>query len=180
MYAHIQTDTPETQNGIVFELIEPYFRPESDRPSMPEELSEDATDEERVAYAVAMALHSEYPAGEEVNINARFPPEIVANIHPCNDDVRQGWRYENGVYSEPAPYVAPPMTEAQALAERSNRLDYATRQINPLQDLVDIGEATPKDEAELLAWKKYRAAIGKVNTQEGFPADVVWPAAPGV
>lgn len=53
--------------------------------------------------------------------------------------------------------------------------DYA---IAPLQDAVDIEEATEVELATLKAWKKYRVALSRVHEQEGYPLTIDWPAAP--
>ena len=51
----------------------------------------------------------------------------------------------------------------------------ATTFMAPLQDAVDIGEATPEEEAQLLAYKKYRVALNRVKNQKGYPKSVEWP-----
>lgn len=68
---------------------------------------------------------------------------------------------------------------AQA-AERRNALQAeASSRIAPLQDLVDIGEATDKEEAQLLAWKRYRGGLNRIEQQPGYPDAVDWPTQPG-
>lgn len=77
------------------------------------------------------------------------------------------------------------------LAERNTR---AATQISRIQDRIDtigfgidIGEATPKDEAEqaalaapLKAWKAYKYALGKVTTRPGWFESPVWPEEPPI
>ena len=53
--------------------------------------------------------------------------------------------------------------------------DYA---IAPLQDAVDIDEATEAELVTLKAWKKYRVALNRVPEQDGYPLAIDWPAAP--
>ena len=92
-------------------------------------------------------------------------------------DLQPGkWRYDDGDW---VAYVAPQTIE-QALAEHSARLAAATREIDPLQDLIDLGESTPEDEDKLLEWKTYRATVSKVQTQAGYPESVVWPQEPAL
>lgn len=78
---------------------------------------------------------------------------------------------------------APPESEeslrARMLAERDARLSQAAIRIAPLQDAVDVGEATADDEALLVAWKRYRVALSRIEQSEGFPLTFDWPAAPG-
>lgn len=52
---------------------------------------------------------------------------------------------------------------------------------------IDIGEATPEDEAEqaalaapLKAWKVYKYALGKVTTQPGWFESPAWPVEPPI
>jgi hypothetical protein len=66
------------------------------------------------------------------------------------------------------------------MVERGLRMAQATAEIAPLNDLVELGEATADDEAKLLEWKQYRAAVSKVQTQAGFPETVQWPEVPSV
>ncbi|WP_213937525.1 tail fiber assembly protein [Pseudomonas sp. dw_612] len=49
---------------------------------------------------------------------------------------------------------------------------------NPLQYKVDLGVATPADEAALLAYKQYYVAISEVKNQSGYPQTINWPVAP--
>lgn len=96
---------------------------------------------------------------------------------PDDFDLQPGkWRYDDGKWVE---YVAPQTIE-QVLAERSSRLAAATREIGPLQDLIDLGESSPEDEDKLTEWKTYRAAVSKVQTQAGYPGSVVWPQEPAL
>lgn len=66
----------------------------------------------------------------------------------------------------------------EALQKRDAYLEVATLRIAPLQDAVDLGDATAEEEAQLLAWKRYRVALNRVQQQEGFPQDVAWPVKP--
>ncbi|MEL4167247.1 MULTISPECIES: phage tail protein [unclassified Pseudomonas] len=82
-------------------------------------------------------------------------------------------------------------TRKSELAERNAR---AATQIARIQDRIDtlgygieIGEATPEEEAEqaalaapLKAWKTYKYALGKVTTQPGWFESPVWPVEPPV
>lgn len=76
----------------------------------------------------------------------------------------------------------PPPTPEQlataALVKRDILLRNAATRIAPLQDAVDLGIATDEEAAALLSWKQYRVALNRINTQEGFPANIVWPVSP--
>lgn len=75
----------------------------------------------------------------------------------------------------------PPTTEqlaAQATAKRSQLLQQVTQAIAPLQDAVDLGDASSDEEAALLAWKRYRVALNRIEQQDGYPATIEWPVSP--
>lgn len=83
---------------------------------------------------------------------------------------------------------------AAAKAELSSKNSTALAQIARIQDRIDtigfgidIGEATPEDEAEqgallltLKAWKTYKFALGKVTVQPTWYQAPVWPAEPSI
>ena len=76
-------------------------------------------------------------------------------------------------------YVPTPEEElASALAKRDNLLSVAAIRIAPLQDAVDLEEATAAEVALLKKWKQYRVAVNRIDQQEGFPSDVQWPVEP--
>ena len=78
------------------------------------------------------------------------------------------------------------MKEAAAAAERlavvvsqtAALRATADKAIAPLQDAVDIDDATEADAAKLKAWKAYRVALNRLPNQPGYPATVEWPTAP--
>ncbi|MEQ7920258.1 tail fiber assembly protein [Xanthomonas sp. WHRI 1810A] len=78
--------------------------------------------------------------------------------------------------SEPAHLPADPLEDA--LAEYARLRALADFVVAPLQDAVDVDEATDDDIALLKAWKKYRVALNRVTDQPGYPATINWPAAP--
>lgn len=74
------------------------------------------------------------------------------------------------------PPASDPLEAAQAEISRlRSAADYA---IAPLQDAVDVDEATDADLAELKAWKKYRVALSRVVDQADYPQTVDWPVVP--
>lgn len=79
--------------------------------------------------------------------------------------------------------VAPPpatdeQLSARAGAERDRLLSEAALRIAPLQDAVDLGDATPSDEAGLLVWKQYRVDVNRITRQAGYPQSIDWPVKP--
>lgn len=67
---------------------------------------------------------------------------------------------------------------AEVTAEQARRKAIADRVIQPLQDDHDTGDATEEDEALLIAWKRYRSALAKIQLQSGYPTTVDWPTPP--
>lgn len=65
-----------------------------------------------------------------------------------------------------------------ARAKRDSLIAYATLRIDPLQDDVDLDEATPEGIALLKAWKKYRSEVNKTETRVGWPDSPNWPEPP--
>jgi len=67
---------------------------------------------------------------------------------------------------------------AEAVAESARRRKEADHEIAPLQDAIDIDEATYEDLALLKLWKRYRVALSKVEAQPSYPVSIDWPAPP--
>lgn len=94
----------------------------------------------------------------------------------------------NGLAIRPGPDGYPILTEqpppnaeqvlASALALRDKLLAMATLRINPLQDAVDLDDATDADTALLKKWKQYRVAVNRIPDQDGFPNKIDWPLQP--
>jgi hypothetical protein len=73
----------------------------------------------------------------------------------------------------------PPPSADEIKAINSNTRDgllaSATLAIAPLQDAVDLDEATDAEAALLKQWKQYRIAVNRVDLTQADPA---WPTAP--
>ncbi|MCE3116846.1 tail fiber assembly protein [Enterobacter sp. ASE] len=65
---------------------------------------------------------------------------------------------------------------ALANSKKQKLMAAATSAIAPLQDAVDIGEATDTEIALLKAWKKYRVLLNRIDTSSA--PDIEWPPAP--
>lgn len=92
-----------------------------------------------------------------------------------------GWSYDGKLFS------APPLTDDEIAANTQAAIDantslkqaliaQATVAIAPLQDAVDLDEATDVETASLKSWKQYRVALNRIdaNTAEG----ITWPTKP--
>jgi len=75
----------------------------------------------------------------------------------------------------------PPPSAEETMANNASRRDWlmgdATQKIAPLQDAVDLGMATPEEEAALLAWKRYRVELNRMDLTLN---PVTWPTPPAV
>ncbi|HFT7756814.1 tail fiber assembly protein [Enterobacter hormaechei] len=60
--------------------------------------------------------------------------------------------------------------------KKSELMAVAERAIAPLQDAVDLDIATTEEKESLLAWKKYRVLLNRVNVREA--PDLYWPETP--
>lgn len=67
---------------------------------------------------------------------------------------------------------------AGVVAETAARRAVADAAIAPLQDAVDLDDATDAEAALLKAWKKYRVALIRLPELTGYPGIVSWPVAP--
>ncbi|RYY87275.1 MAG: phage tail protein [Chitinophagaceae bacterium] len=67
---------------------------------------------------------------------------------------------------------------AAVQADHAQRRAVADSAIAPLQDAVDIDEATAEEEARLKLWKRYRVALIRLPEQSGYPSAIDWPAPP--
>lgn len=74
--------------------------------------------------------------------------------------------------------LLPAMKLREAAEKISGLRQAADQAIAPLQDAVDIDEATPEEVAALKAWKKFRVALIRLPEQQGYPDEVVWPVLP--
>ncbi|EMU1996179.1 tail fiber assembly protein [Salmonella enterica subsp. enterica serovar Newport] len=107
--------------------------------------------------------------GNQVYISAPGPlPENVTSVSP--DGEYQKWDGKAWVKDEAAETAA---RLRKAEGTKSRLLQMASEKIAPLQDAVDLDEATDKEKASLLAWRKYRVQVNRVDTLKP-----VWPEKP--
>jgi hypothetical protein len=96
-----------------------------------------------------------------VPLEERYHPDFIATLVP----------YDRG--SPPAEPARPAPTVEQVAATRDSLLATATLRIAPLQDAVDLDDASDDERAHLKAWKQYRVALSRVDT-----ASAQWPTPP--
>ncbi|AVD90721.1 hypothetical protein C4Q26_01625 [Pseudomonas sp. SWI44] len=64
------------------------------------------------------------------------------------------------------------------MADLAQRRAAADAAIAPLQDAVELEEATEAEAALLKEWKRYRITLSRLPEQEGYPNSIDWPAPP--
>lgn len=67
---------------------------------------------------------------------------------------------------------------ASVQAETARLRKIADDAIAPLQDSVELGDATPEEAALLLAWKRYRRDLGRLPDRPGYPGEIERPTRP--
>lgn len=92
------------------------------------------------------------------------------------DDVSEGERFSLEV---PAGLNSPARSVDSVVKEnRDVLLAAAAYRMGPLQDAIDINAVTEEELALLNQWKQYRVELNRIDQQEGFPHQVVWPLSP--
>ena len=113
-------------------------------------------------------------------------PEGTAIEVPTEDEWNNretlGW-FIAGVLTDVAPVFDPPKpTKEQAaisgLAKQAELLVQAAAAMGPLQDAVDLNDATANEKSALTAWKRYRVDLNRIQEQQGFPLQIDWPVTP--
>lgn len=90
-----------------------------------------------------------------------------------------GWSYVDGKLIAPPEPEPPVATPAEILERNTGMRDFflarATLAIAPLQDAVDLDDATPAEAALLKKWKQYRVAVNRIDLTLPSPT---WPNEP--
>jgi Caudovirales tail fibre assembly protein. len=92
-----------------------------------------------------------------------------------------GWSYDGNVFT------APPLTDeeiaeqhqqkiANNVSTKASLIAQATIAIAPLQDAVDLGDATDAETVALKLWKQYRVAVNRIDANSA--SDITWPDVP--
>lgn len=105
----------------------------------------------------------------------RFHPDLIWVT--CDSSVMVGWSYVAGAFAPPpAPSIGDLLLDVREKQQALMQLAGAA--IAPLQDASDLGEATQAEQARLIAWKRYRVELNRIEQQSGYPQAVVWPTVP--
>lgn len=77
---------------------------------------------------------------------------------------------------------APPLSHPECVLEatrKKNRLiTQAGIAIAPLQDAADLEMATQEESTQLLAWRRYRVQLNRIDVDQGNA--IIWPEVPNV
>ncbi|HCJ7774311.1 tail fiber assembly protein [Citrobacter braakii] len=111
--------------------------------------------------------------GEATTINQLGAlPDDVVSIAPEGHFMK--WNGKKWVHDADAEKTA---QITQATQQKESLLALAASKIAPLQDAVDLDIATEAEAALLLAWKKYRVLLNRINPADA--PDINWPEVPG-
>lgn len=111
-----------------------------------------------------------------------IPPGIQANWNQVAIDtvVQEGWKAEytesGWVFSEPTYQDYVDLVAVQVRTKLGLASGWLT--INPVNFKVNLGVATPADQAAWLAYQQYHIAVSDVKTQADYPYTINWPVAP--
>ncbi|WP_082420951.1 MULTISPECIES: tail fiber assembly protein [unclassified Pseudomonas] len=87
----------------------------------------------------------------------------------------QGWRKASQIEIDA---LLPAMQLRDAQAEVTRRRIIADSAMAPLQDAVELDDATEAEAALLKEWKRYRIALNRLPELAGYPHAIDWPAPP--
>lgn len=121
-------------------------------------------DENGVIRMYSYHVDSIFPLGLSVT-------EVESDTVPDGLNNHGDWLYSDG-----AIVINAAMLTQRTANQKQRYLDDAGRVIAPLQDAVDIGEATDEEIALLQAWKKYRVLVNRIDISTA--PDIEWPPVP--
>ncbi|WP_274521396.1 tail fiber assembly protein [Pseudomonas sp. MF6396] len=142
-----------------------------------------------------LTLTVRLPHGAQASEQSRFPVDIVnppdgrvqlpTDFDPKPEQPEVSWPDTIGSIDWSQMVTAEMKREAAAAqhlagvqAEIAAQRGAADSAIAPLQDAVDLDDATEAEATALKAWKKYRVALNRLPDQPGYPTDIDWPAPP--
>lgn len=129
------------------------------------------------------------PHGADASERARFPTDIVnpadgqvflptGTAPPPISQAQGVIDWSQVVTAEMKAQAIAEQLLAQAAANTAARRTAADAAIAPLQDAVDLDDATGSEKTALKAWKQYRVALNRLPEHPGYPAEIDWPAPP--
>ena len=120
--------------------------------------------------------------GQDIPIELRYTPDLVAmmfDISEISPPPQFGWTFDGTTFAAPEPYQpSPDELKASALAQRDALLAAANQATAGMSDAYIIGLLNADDTATFKAYAAYKLALGKIDTQAGYPQTIKWPVAP--
>lgn len=141
--------------------------------------------------AQGLELFVKLPISPDAPQQARFPKAITnpadGNVHlpglptgenPSESAIKIELDLSRLVTKEMKEDKARAEYLAYVIAEASKLRAIADASIAPLQDALDLDEATDVEVMRLRDWKRYRVALNRLPDQEGYPDIFDWPTPP--
>jgi hypothetical protein len=122
----------------------------------------------------------------DTDLGAETPSDVVEvsreDHQKLLDGQTDGKVISSSADGQPVLIERPPLTveelTAMAFGSRDNMLSFSAIRIAPLQDAVDMDQASDEEVASLATWKQYRIDLNRIHLQKGFPEKIKWPASP--
>lgn len=129
------------------------------------------------------------PHAADAPESARFPADIIdpadgavklpgLDLVPANPPSTGVIDWTKLVTTEQKAQAAAQRLLLLVHAETAQRRAAADAAIAPLQDAVDLNDATEAEAAMLKEWKRYRITLNRLPDQAGYPHTIDWPAPP--
>lgn len=126
-----------------------------------------AYDADGIIRSISKDVSSIYPRDFSVT-------EVAITEKNQTVDIFGGWVFSEGEI-KPRQY-SPVELCLQAEVKKAELLSVAATKIAPLQDAVDLGDASEEETALLIAWKKYRVQINRIKLEDA--SSITWPEQP--
>ncbi|XWO09054.1 tail fiber assembly protein [Pseudomonas hunanensis] len=130
------------------------------------------------------------PHGPDAPEAARFPADIIDPadgkvalpipdaLLPSPSKGYAGVDWSQVVTAEDQAQVEVQLKHDSGIAEVARRRLAADAAIAPLQDAVDLDDASAEEADRLKAWKRYRISLSRLPEQTGWPIEIEWPELP--
>ncbi|MHA6196816.1 tail fiber assembly protein [Pseudomonas wadenswilerensis] len=144
-------------------------------------------DDDGLVYAYPEA--PQYCGPMKAGLTPMSEVEVLAHLNPLPLPWTDGveLRYVVGVMDLPGWRCAteqelPGLLVSQRTADAQARIAKLRREadaaIAPLQDAIDLQEASEFEIEQLNTWKRYRIALSRLTERSGYPENIDWPVPP--
>lgn len=107
-----------------------------------------------------------------------FAARYVGSRSISGEWVKGTWVDDQALTEQEEAELARKQLVSKAALQVAGFLENAALRIAPLQDAVDIDEATEEEVSRLRDWKKYRVALNRIRDQPNYPKKIEWPIPP--